>query len=482
MNISFYDGKSWKTRNLNDVLALPEADRNNISNIKIESNIVNVPDFSQPLQRGGGVALKQGYAPVAIGKGIFTSSNFPNLEVLDLGDGKVAQIEDGALANLPKLKRLNFRGALDQNSDKSPEAKFSVGAFVDKSLDDKNRTKLNIPVMVGFEKATGNGFNVSLSDLITKQCLKQPVQGLKSEYITDENGYVEPVVVEPKESKFMEMLKGQRPFRMGALGAAIGGVGYAGFVAIATLVSGAGAIAILPVLGKALLDIGIGAGVGLAISQLPLLRRLTKAGRVETAKRKIQRQKEKARKREEKYNQNINKCIMAKRNEKRAIAEYFSSNGISGLIKKPISKLKEANSAFMGNVYRDRALKHDRIMSKNIEKAGIFQEKIEDIENRTGKSYSHNGIVEAFRERQREVEDASATFGKGSSQEKDALLKYKVAHDAVMARPDGENIINAANSSEKTMKTEVQAMEKRAEKTREKGVSKANDQGIDLTR
>ena len=44
------------------------------------------------------------------------------------------------------------------------------------------------------------------------------------------------------------------------------------------------------------------------------------------------------------------------------------------------------------------------------------------------------------------------------------------------------SVDNAANSSEKTMKTEVQAMEKRAAKTREKGVSKANDQGIDLTR
>ena len=69
------------------------------------------------------------------------------------------------------------------------------------------------------------------------------------------------------------MLKGQRPFRMGALGLALGGIGYAGFLTIATLVSGAGAIAILPVLSKALLDIGLFAGGGLALSQLPLLRR-----------------------------------------------------------------------------------------------------------------------------------------------------------------------------------------------------------------
>ena len=481
MNISFYDGSSWKTRRIEDVLAMPKADRDKITNIKIEPAVVNVPDFSVPMRRGG-VAMKTGYAPVAIGKGVFTNSNFPNLQVLDLGEGKVAQIEDGALSNLPNLKQLNFRGALNLGLDKKPESKFNVGAFVDKSLKDADRTKLNVQVLAGFDKTTGAGFKVGLNDLIAKQCLNQKVKGLNAEYRTDENGYIAPVVVEPKESKFVQMLKGQRPFRMGALGLALGGIGYAGFLTIATLVSGAGAIAILPVLSKALLDIGLFAGGGLALSQLPLLRRLTKKGKVETAKRKIERQEEKAKKREKKYQKNIDKCIMAKRVEKQAISDYFSSTGVSGIIKRPISKLVEANAKHKGNVYRDRALRHDRLMDKNIQKAGKFQEKIDDIETKTGKSYSHNGIVEAFRERQREVDDATAIYGHGSIQEKDAVNKYKAAFSGVMSRPDGENIINAANSSDTTMKSEVDALKSRAEKHRERASKETSAEGIDLTR
>ena len=484
MRVLYNNGTGWISADLTNVLALPDADRDRITAIKVEANNVMVPDFSKPLKKGMPVSMKPGLEPVVIRKGMFSNAKFKNLTSLDLGDGFVAGIEDGALANLPKLASLRWNGALNLDNNGNPQTKFGLGAFVDKKLPDAQKTKVNIPCVVGMDEASGTNVNFELKDILTKFCLKQPVEGLNIETKTDDRGYIKPIIKEKKESKFVEALKGQHPIASALVGLGIGALAVLGTIAVTALTSGAGAAFILPSIGVSGLQIGIGSAIGAAIASLPLIRRFTKVGRFETQKKRIEKQEKKIKKREQKYLKNVQKIKENKEKAKEAVKNHFSATGVVGTLKKVtgVYKMQEKQAEKNVRIFRDRALRQDDLMNDAVKKAEGFQSNIEALETSAGKSFAFNGTVEAIRKRQRNVASAERRFGVGSAQAQGERDKLTSAVEGVKMREEGEDILAQVGSSDSSMKSQVEALKEHASKTREKALKETRDSGVDLTR
>jgi len=484
MNVLYFNGTSWVSDDLANVLALPEADRDRIVEIKVEANNIVVPDFSKPLRKGMPIATKPGYEPVVIRKGMFSNAGFKNLERLDLGDGFVAGIEDGALANLPKLTSLRWNGALNLNNDGKPQSKFGIGAFVDKKLPNNQRTKLNIPCFVGVDEASGSPVGYGLDNIIAKYCLNEQVDGLNVEMKTDDRGYIKPVIKEKKESKFVEALKGQHPIVSALIGVGVGLAAVTGIVAVTALTSGAGAAWILPALGASGLQFGIGAGIGGLLASLPIIRRFTKVGKYETRKKKIEKQEKKVAEREKKYLKQIEKIKENKEKAKEAVRNQFAATGFVGTVKKVtgVYKRQEKKAERKVKVFRDRALRQDELMNDAIKKSEGFQLEIEGIERSAGKSFAFNGTVEEIKKRQKNVAQAERRYGAGSIQAQAEIDKLNSALDGVKAREEGEEILAQVQSGESSMKSHVEALKEHASKTRSKAVKESRNSGVDLTR
>ena len=484
MKVLYNNGTSWISADLANVLALPAADRDKIVSIKVEANNIMVPDFSKPLNKGVPVAMKSGYEPVVIKKGMFSNAAFKNLTSLDLGDGFVAGIEDGALANLPKLASIRWNGALNLDNNGNPQSKYGLGAFVDKKLPEAQRTKVNIPCTVGIDEATGSAVAFSLKDILTKQCLKENVDGLNVQMRTDDRGYIKPVIKEKKESKFIEALKGQHPIISALIGIGVGALAVTGIVAVTALTSGAGAAVILPSLGVSFAELGIGAGIGAVLASLPLIRRFTKVGKYETQKRKIEKQELKAKKREQEYLKNIQKIKENKAKAKEAVKNHFAATGVVGTLKKVtgVYKRQEKKAEKNVKIFRDRALHQDELLNDAVRKAEVFQKDIENLETSAGKSFAFNGTVEEIRKRQKNVSKAERRFGAASPQAQGEREKLHGAVEGVKSKDEGEDILAQVGSTESSMKSQVEALKEHASKTREKAVKEARSSGVDLTR
>ena len=484
IRVLYFDGTSWQNDDLANIQRLAEADRDRIEAIKVEANSIMVPDFSRPL--GTPVPMKRGFEPVKITKGMFNNTHFKNLKNLDLGDGFVSQIEDGALANLPKLVSLRWNGALNLDENGKPKTKYSEKAFIDRSIPEAERTKLNVPCVVGVDEASSSAVAFEIGKILTKYCLNEPVDGLNVPMQTDDRGYIKPIIKERKESWFKQAIKGQHPITSALIGIGAGAIGIVGFTAITALTSGAGAAFILPALvaKNALIATGVGGAIGGVLASLPIIRRFTKVGKYETEKRKIEKAEERAKKRELKYLKNIEKMKAKKAEAKEAVVNHFAATGAIGTLKKVTGHYKrvEKRAEKKAMVYRDRALTQDQLMERQIRIAENSQSSIEAIESAAGETFAFGGTVEEIRKRQRAVRSAQSRYGTGSVQMKSEQDKLDAAVRGVLSKEEGEEILMQVQSTETSMKSQVEELRSHARKVREKVDKDARNSGVDMTR